>query len=65
MQEAIQKQKDRIRGRTTIIKDFIENCKDAGIGIDRFADFSPMLMMQYLLKNHKNINEIIVIRKYD
>ena len=51
-----------MKGRTTFINDFIKNCENIGIKIERFVDFSPMLMMQYLLKNHKNIEEIIIIK---
>lgn len=49
--------------RTTFVKDFIENCKKNNIIIDRFVDFSPNLLMQYVIQNQKNIDEIIIIKK--
>lgn len=51
-----------MKGRTTLINDFIEKCEKAGILIDFFVDFSPALIIQYLKQNHKNIDEIIVIK---
>ena len=50
-------------GRTTFINDFVKNCEKIGLRVDEFDVCTPAMMANYLKKT-KNIERILVIRRW-